>query len=366
MRLTTGRLAGLGVALVGAWTLGGQSLGVGAAELQACAMNGTALGVSRIVEIDTSTGALFGSISTQSREARFLEPKEVVLTFDDGPMPPVTRSILDTLDRFCTKATFFSIGKMAIAYPTTVRNILERGHTLGSHTWSHPLSLRHLSLEKANEEIEKGFAAVTMAAGQPVAPFFRFPGLSDSAAMLKHLQARGIAAFTVDTVSNDSYISDPDRLLERTLKELEAQKGGIVLFHDIKPATARMLPKFLAELQKRGYSVVHMRAKGHVEPLAEHVAKIAPMLAKTDKQAAASALVPFYGLVKPGELGGAEPQVSVIAPSARNRSESVKQPVVAAKSGADKTAVRGWSARIEQSKTTSDLGLWGSITMPAR
>lgn len=314
--------------------------------LQACAATGQALGVSRIVEINTSTGALFGSISTQSREARFLEPKEVVLTFDDGPMPTVTRAILDTLDRYCTKATFFSVGRMALAYPATVKTIIERGHTIGSHTWSHPLNLKRLSLEKANEEIEKGHAAVTMAAGQPVAPFFRFPGLSDSGPMLKHLQGRGIASFTVDTVSNDSYISDPDRLLAGVLKELELKKGGIVLFHDIKPATARMLPRFLAELHARGYKVVHMRAKGAVEPQPDLVAKLAPILAKSQKAAAASTLVPFYGLVKPGDMSGDSLAVTEIAPAARLRPDgkSVPSPTKVASA---KTAVRGWAARSE-------------------
>lgn len=330
-----------------------------ASGLQACATSGQALGVSRLVEIDTSTGALFGSISTQSREARFLEPKEVVLTFDDGPLPTVTRSILDTLDRFCTKATFFSVGRMALAYPSTVKTILERGHTLGSHTWSHPLNLKRLSLEKATEEIEKGHAAVTLAAGQPVAPFFRFPGLSDSGPMLKHLQVRGIAAFTVDAVSNDSYISDPDALLARILKEVEVNRGGIVLFHDIKPATARMLPRFLAELQARGYKVVHMRAKGTVEPLAEHIAKLTPVLAKAQKAAAGSPLVPFYGLVKPG-AADEEITVTAIAPAARVRSETAagKGPMArSAKVAVTKTAVRGWTAR------GGEPGPWGAVVV---
>ncbi len=348
MRLITG--------LASALVLVGLATTANANGLQACASTGQALGVSRIVEINTSTGALFGSISTQSREQRFLEPKEVVLTFDDGPMPTVTRSILDTLDRYCTKATFFSVGRMALAYPSTIKNIIERGHTVGSHTWSHPLSLKRLSLEKANEEIEKGHAAVTMAAGQPVAPFFRFPGLSDSGPMLKHLQARGIASFTVDTVSNDSYISDPDRLLAGVLKELELKKGGIVLFHDIKPATARMLPRFLAELQARGYKVVHMRSKGSVEPQPDLVAKLSPILAKSQKAASASTLVPFYGLVKPGDLAGAEPSVTEIAPAARPRPDG-KTAAVGTKVASSKTAVRGWTAR------SDTLGAWGTTVV---
>ena len=283
MRLMLSLFAGLVAAGVSAF-----SEPLRANSLQPCGMSGPALGVSRIVEIDTSTGALFGSISTQAKEPRFLEPKEVVLTFDDGPVPPITKSILDTLDRFCTKATFFSVGKMALAYPSTVRTVLERGHTVGSHTWSHPLNLKRLSIEKADEEIEKGHAAVTLAAGEPIAPFFRFPGLSDSAPMLRHLQERGIAAFSVDSVSNDSYISDPERLLQHALKEVEDHKGGIVLFHDIKPATARMLPRFLAELQARGYKIVHMRPKGHVMPLAAETDKLAPLLSKSLKSASAA------------------------------------------------------------------------------
>lgn len=294
----------------------------------------TALGVSRIVEIDTSTGALFGAISKQAKEPRFLEPKEVVLTFDDGPLPLVTRSILDTLDQFCTKATFFEIGQMAIAYPSTVKSVLARGQTVGTYTWSHPLNLNRLSRERATEEIEKGFAAVTLAAGQPVAPFFRFPGLSDSAGLLAHLQERGIATFTVDSVSNDSYIADPQRLLQHTLAEVESQKGGIILFHDIKVATARMLPHFLAELRERGYRVVHLVPKSHVEPLPDYRPELEARLEKSLKTPAAGALVPFYGVLKPAMLADAgpatDPDVTSISPAARERADTARSKTKAA------------------------------------
>ena len=224
-----------------------------------------ALGVSRTVEIDTTGGPLFGFITKQTHEKSFLAPKEVVLTFDDGPLPGVTKPILDTLDRFCTRATFFSVGQMALAYPEQVREILRRGHTVGTHTWSHPMNLRRLKGDQARDQIENGFAAVTLAAGQPIAPFFRFPGLNDSPGLLAHLESRDIATFTVDVVSNDSYIQDPSRLIERTLRQLEIEHGGIMLFHDIKPQTARALPTILAELKARGYRIVHMRAKAPVK-----------------------------------------------------------------------------------------------------
>lgn len=232
----------------------------------ACTDKAAGLGVARIVEIDASNGPIFGNLTSQSREVRFLGPKEVVLTFDDGPMPGITKSILDTLDRFCTKATFFSVGRMAIAYPAIVKEVIARGHTMGTHTWSHPMNMPRLAPAAARDQIDSGFAAVALAAEQPIAPFFRFPGLSDSPVLMSYLQERGIAAFTVDVVSNDSYIGDVGRLVARTLERVEADKGGIILFHDIKHVTARALPTILSELKARGYKVVHMRAKTPYKP----------------------------------------------------------------------------------------------------
>lgn len=249
-----------------------------AAQAADCARDG--IGVSRIVEIDTAGGPLFGKLTRFAKEASFLGPKEVVLTFDDGPMPWITRSILDTLDAFCTKATFFEIGRMAIEYPQVVKEVLARGHSVGSHTWSHPLTLRRLKPEAAKDEVERGFAAVSLAAGRPIAPFFRFPGLSDNAPLLSHLQSRGVATFTVDVVSNDSFIFDAGRLIKHALDQVERQQGGILLFHDIKSATAKALPIILGALKARGYKVVHMRAKAGFEPLPELTAQLQPLLAK--------------------------------------------------------------------------------------
>lgn len=303
-----------------------------------CATEGQGLGVERVVEIDTSGGPLFGAITKQEKEGTFLKPKEVVLTFDDGPMPWITRSILDSLDAFCTKATFFSVGRMALAYPRTLRDVVGRGHTVGGHTWSHPLNLKRLKLEKAVDEIERGLAAISIASGGRAAPFFRFPGLSDNNALLASLQKRGIASFSVDVVSDDSYISDPARLVRVTLERVEARRGGILLFHDIKTATAKALPIILAELKKRGYKVVHMRSKELLKPLPGMAEELQPLLAKNDppvgQSAQRAAMLPFYGALGPearprsqeGETDGgardvalAEISVEQVAPPPRER-----------------------------------------------
>jgi len=297
-------------------------LSIASAAEKSCPNPGRALGVSRIVEIDTKAGPLFGDFSKYEREPRFLGPKEVVLTFDDGPMPRYTKPILDALDKFCTKATFFYVGRMAMAYPDMVKEVMRRGHTMGTHTWSHPLNLRHRGLARAKDQIERGIAAVELAAGQPIAPFFRFPGLSDSGPMLAYLQSRGIAAFTVDVVSNDSYISSPSRLAQRTLAHIDRNNGGIVLFHDIKRSTARALPAILAQLKKRGYKVVHLRTKNQVSPIAAITAQLKK---QHDKKLASRGgkrkLVPFYEAIAPSTLvnDDSKPSVIELAPEPRQR-----------------------------------------------
>ncbi|MEM9359295.1 MAG: polysaccharide deacetylase family protein, partial [Pseudomonadota bacterium] len=168
----------------------------------ACLNTDDALPTSRIVQVDASTGPMFGRISRFASEPQFLREKEVVLTFDDGPSPRLTNSILETLEKFCVKATFFPVGRMAIAYPHIVQAMAKQGHTIGGHTWSHPNNMRRLSDDAAESQIEKGFAAVAAAAGQPIAPFFRFPGLNDDGQALRYLQKREIATFSVDVVSD--------------------------------------------------------------------------------------------------------------------------------------------------------------------
>jgi peptidoglycan/xylan/chitin deacetylase (PgdA/CDA1 family) len=300
-----------------------------AAQAGECADPANAIGLARTVEIDANAGPIFGSFTKQAHEPSFLEPKEVVLTFDDGPLPWITKSILDTLDQNCTKATFFSVGKMALAYPAMIKEELARGHTVGSHTYTHPFNLPRMRPEKAHDEIERGVAAVATAAGAPVAPFFRFTGLSDSASLLAYLQTRHMAAFTVDVVSNDSYIGDKQRLIDFTLKEVEQAKGGIILFHDIKSATAKALPEILAALKAQGYRVVHVVPKAPAEPLPQLMTELAPKLAKAPASGE-RVLLPFYGAIGP-EKNSSRLEVTSIAPEAKDRSVQTK-PHAAAKS----------------------------------
>jgi peptidoglycan/xylan/chitin deacetylase (PgdA/CDA1 family) len=232
---------------------------------EACTPAANALGVSRTIEIDTSKGPRFGF---QYKDQEFLAEGEVILTFDDGPLRAYTKPILETLAAHCTKATFFVVGRMAVADPEMVREYARRGHTVGTHTWSHA-NLQGLSPLRARAEIELGFSAVQQALGKPLAPFFRFPYLRDTKSTMTHLQERQIAAFSIDVDSKDYRTRDPGSVHRLVMHQLAVQRKGIILFHDIQPSTARALPGLLAELKAKGYRVVHIRPKAQATTMEE-------------------------------------------------------------------------------------------------
>lgn len=253
-----------------------------------CAGQPGSLGVSRVVEIDTAAGPEFGDQYLKT-ETKFLEPGEVVLTFDDGPMRRYTRPILDALDEQCVKATFFSVGRMAIADPATLQEVARRGHTIGAHTWSHK-NLATLSSSAMKREFELGFSAVAAAAGAPVAPFFRFPYLGHSKATRDYIRSRGIGIFGIHVDSKDFRTKSPGVVMRNVLAQLDREKKGILLFHDIQPSTAGALASLLTELKDRGFKVVHMIAKDTVSTLPEYDAIALKALKKKSVAAAGTPL----------------------------------------------------------------------------
>src|SRR5689334_2329757 len=125
-------------------------------------VNPDALGVSRVVEVDTTGGPGFGF--QHFKQLDFLTDKEVVLTFDDGPWPGNTPAVLKALADECTKAVFFSIGKHATYHPEILKQVLAAGHTVGTHTWSHAnLNSKKLGEQQVKDEIEMGMSAVKLA-----------------------------------------------------------------------------------------------------------------------------------------------------------------------------------------------------------
>lgn len=240
--------------------------------------NPDALGVSRVVEIDTTGGPGFGF--EHFKQLDFLRDKEVVLTFDDGPWLTTTPTVLKTLADECVRAIFFPIGKHATYYPEILKNVAAAGHTVGSHTWSHAgLTNKKLSEAQRREEIEKGFSAVKWAIGANPAPFFRFPQLQHPPEMVTYLGNRNVAIFSCDVDSFDFKTRKSEQVVDNVMKKLDKVGKGIILMHDFQKHTAEALPALLRKLKEGGYKVVHMRAKGTFQTLPE----FDEMLAKDSK-----------------------------------------------------------------------------------
>lgn len=213
-----------------------------------------------IVVPDRPGGGLAGrSIRVSSVSDIVLRDREVVLTFDDGPMPGRTEKVLSALDRHGVKATFLMVGQMANAYPAIARKVAARGHTIGTHTQGHR-NLASMSTENALAEIERGRRSVTNAVGTgSISPFFRFPYLASTSALRRELARSGIVVLDMDIDSKDYFKTSADQVRARTLASLDRRGRGVILLHDIHGRTAEMLPAFLADLKSRGYKVVSLR-----------------------------------------------------------------------------------------------------------
>src|SRR5260370_6067414 len=142
-----------------------------------CPGHPDALGTSRTLVVDPREHPRIGTM--QYAQTLPLEDHEVVLTFDDGPLPKYSNQILDILAAHCAKATFFLVGSQAHANPEGVRKVRDAGHTVATHTQNHPTGMDRLPLHRARQGIEQGIASVTaaLADGTAPAPFLRSPGL---------------------------------------------------------------------------------------------------------------------------------------------------------------------------------------------
>jgi len=239
-----------------------------------CTNNPDVLGTSRTISVRTSD---FPRIGTEQYAESFrLKNREVVLTFDDGPVHGNSAKVLDALAAECVKATFFMMGLNVAEAPSLVRRAFEEGHSIGTHTFSH-IHLDEVPLEKAKQEIELGIEAVTEALGKgrSPAPFFRAPYLGITKDLEKYLYARGLMVWDIDVDSLDWSLDGPEKVIESTLAVLEKKGKGILLMHDIKSQTARAMPVLLSELKRRGFRIVHVVPEtGHI-PNASNASRLA-------------------------------------------------------------------------------------------
>jgi peptidoglycan/xylan/chitin deacetylase (PgdA/CDA1 family) len=241
--------------------------------------NPDAIGVSRVVEIDTTGGPGFGFEHFKAHD--FLREGEVVLTFDDGPWPKNTPAVLAALAAHCTKAIFFPIGLHATYEPGILKQVAAAGHAVGSHTWCH----QDLSKTKGHcqvngktqtveynpiDEIEKGISAVRWAVGGPTAPYFRFPALRQPPELIEYLGKRNIAIFSADMDSFDFKMRKPEQVRQSVMAKLKKHGKGIVLMHDFQHATGEAAMDLLNDLKAGGYKIVFMKPKSPVTTIASY------------------------------------------------------------------------------------------------
>ncbi len=253
---TGGRIL-LAAALAASGILGALT-GAAPAHAESCPGNPDALGTSRTIVVDPAEYKLIGTL--QYKQTLPLADHEVVLTFDDGPIPPYSSQVLDALISQCVKATFFIVGEMARAYPDVLRREYEAGYTIGTHSQTHPLRFENLTGDRLSAQIDGGIASVSAVLGKDaVAPFFRIPGLGRSEVIEQALAARGLAVFSIDTDADDWFHHvSAAQVVAKSMSRLEKLGGGILLLHDIHPWTAQAVPELLRQLKDHGFHIVNI------------------------------------------------------------------------------------------------------------
>ncbi|MFH1452777.1 MAG: polysaccharide deacetylase family protein [Armatimonadota bacterium] len=182
--------------------------------------------------------------------------KNIALTFDDGPNPDNTPKILDILKDYNIKAVFFVVGEMAERNPRLTRRIVNEGHILGNHTYSHP-DMDKVTREELEEELIKTQKAVNKALGYEYKMTkFRPPGGRYNEVVLNAAESSGLTEIVLWTVNSFDWENPGKELMTKNVADGVAKKGGVVLFHDLQPFCLECLADILDKLQENEYKFV--------------------------------------------------------------------------------------------------------------
>jgi|GEM_PF-248563 len=191
------------------------------------------------------------------------ERGEICLTFDDGPDPVVTPQVLDLLDRYQAKASFFCIAEKAAKYPHVVQEIIRRGHSVENHSYRHPYTFALYGLTRLRREVESAQRVIAEIAGHAPA-FFRAPVGFRSPLLDPVLAKLGLRYVSWTRRALDGVQGDAERALQRLIRGLAA--GDILLMHDgarvqtktSEPVVMVVLPKLLEHIKTCGLKVVSL------------------------------------------------------------------------------------------------------------
>jgi peptidoglycan/xylan/chitin deacetylase (PgdA/CDA1 family) len=190
----------------------------------------------------------------------------VAFTFDDGPNPDTTPAVIDALEKYNIPATFFIVtrrivGKQGEKAREILARILAGGFEIGSHSVSHP-NMKRATKPIFEQQIDGSIKTLAPTANRAIGmfrpPFGAFNGIGK--ARLKKLGLTDVR-WSVDTL--DWQAKNQDKLRKKVLKMILDQKGGVVLMHDVKPITARVVGEVLDDLEAENCR----RLAAHEEPI---------------------------------------------------------------------------------------------------
>lgn len=208
-------------------------------------------------EADASAQTAYSEESVSSDDAEQEAAHKVYLTFDDGPSSN-TEEILDILDRYDVKATFFVVGKESDSAKEILRDIVNRGHTLGMHSYSHDYAEVYASVEAFAEDFEKLQTYLEEVTGVE-SVVYRFPGGSSNTVSevdmweyADYLEDKGVRFFDWNISSGDggSVLLPVETLVENATKDIAKYKTSVILLHDSqeKSTTVEALPLIIENI----------------------------------------------------------------------------------------------------------------------
>jgi peptidoglycan/xylan/chitin deacetylase (PgdA/CDA1 family) len=190
--------------------------------------------------------------------------REIALTFDDGPDPEVTPRVLELLERFQARASFFCIGEKAAAYPELVKEIARRGHSVENHSYHHHHAFAFFGISRLRHEVDAAQATVVAITGRPPV-FFRAPAGFRSPLLDPVLAPRGLRYVSWTRRGFDALSGNPKRILRQLTRGLAA--GDILLMHDRAPVVLAVLPALLERISAQGLKAVSLASACADEPV---------------------------------------------------------------------------------------------------
>lgn len=195
-----------------------------------------------------------------------INEKKIALTFDDGPLDSYTPQILSVLNASKVKATFFCIGKNAQVNSGLLREIIEQGHIIGSHSYSHSFWFDLLSPKNMQADLQEAHNLFKKELGLNVR-WFRPPYGVTNPNLKKAVERMGYTAIGWNVRSMDTVAKD-EQALSNKLKQL-LKPGAIFLFHDTMHITVKVLPGFISYAQQQGYEIVPLDKLLNLQPYAD-------------------------------------------------------------------------------------------------